>query len=32
MIDESAALDAATIKNIKMPNGDGFIPSFPNRL
>lgn len=32
VVDEAAVLDAAAMKNIKMPNRDGFILRFPDRI
>jgi cytochrome c len=32
VIDEGAGLDAATLAKVKMPNRDGFIIRFPDRI
>ena len=32
IIDEGAGLDAGTLAKIKMPNRDGFIIRFPDRI
>ena len=32
LLDDNAALDAATLSKVRMPNRDGFIIRFPDRI